>query len=124
MDTDKFKKAYSESRNGASYFVRHPLVRQFQYSDGVQECAEAGCYWLLDIFATELPAAMRKADTPVTYIEVKVEGSKAALRAVPYEGAEPIWSRDVDWTDMPPGYWNFELVDEGERFALILLTEH
>ena len=41
MNTEKFLKAYNESRNGCNFFVRHPFARRFQYSDGVLECADA-----------------------------------------------------------------------------------
>ena len=55
MDHAAFHKAYNEGRNGANHFVYHPFVSHFQYSDGVQECAATGMYWLLDTAATELP---------------------------------------------------------------------
>lgn len=124
MDEAKFKAAYNESRNGANYFVRHPLVRSFQYSDGVQECAEAGCYWLLDIIATECPKPLRRSEAGVSTVYVRVKDSKAKL-SLEIGGQRPVlWDREITWTDMPEGEWQFELVDEGERFAFILITEH
>lgn len=124
MDEARFKAAYNESRNGANYFVHHPLVRQFQYSDGVQECAEAGCYWLLDIIATECLMPLRQSGEPSGIVRVIVQDAKADIELTVTETGPPLWTRHVNLTDMPEGEWVFELVDEGERFAMILLTEH
>ena len=64
MDTETFKAAYNESRNGVNTWFRHPFNHNFHYSDGVQELAEAGCYWLLDVLATEVDQVMRSAVVP------------------------------------------------------------
>jgi hypothetical protein len=124
MNTEAFKKAYSESRNGANFFVRHPLVRIFHYSDGVQECAEAGMYWLLDVVATECLRPLREGGEPCSILAVTVINGKAHMALSTEDDAPAIWQKDIEWTDMPDGTWTFELVDEGERFALILITEH
>jgi hypothetical protein len=123
MDDAAFKAAYSESRNGADYFVRHPLVRRFQYSNGVKECADAGCHWLLDIVATEIAQGMREFGEPHGYVVVKVSKSKALITFEVEEG-KPLIQRRVSWTDMPEGTWTFEIADELERTAFILTTEH
>ena len=60
MNTEALHKAINEVRNGANFFVRHPLCRNVLYSDGVQEVAETGYYWLLGILATELPPCLQK----------------------------------------------------------------
>lgn len=124
MDDKAFLKAYNESRNGCNYFVQHSLVRKFQYSDGVQECAEAGCYWLVDIAATELPKAMRSSQVEHAMLEVSVKGGKAIMKLTHQDKSPPVWSKDIDWTDMPEGEYVFEIVDEGNRVAMILLSEH
>lgn len=124
MDNNAFKKAYEESRNGCNGFYRHPMAKRFHYSDGVQECAEAGCHWLVDIAATELPKAMRDAKVNRSMFEVTVKNGKAHLRLTAEDAAPPIWKRSIEYTDMPEGEYVFELVDEGERVAMILLTEH
>lgn len=124
MDNNAFKKAYEESRNGCNGFYHHGMVRRFQYSDGVQQCAEAGCYWLLDIAATELPKVMRDRGEPRCMFEVFVHESKAVLSLTARDNAPALWKRLIDLTDMPDGEYVFELVDEGERVAMILLTEH
>lgn len=124
MNTDAFKTAYNESRNGANYFVRHPMARRFHFSDGVKQCADAGCHWLLDIAATELPQAMHSAGEQHGILEVKVADGKALMKLTVDDDRPPIWSRTIDHTDMPEGKWTFELCDEDERIAMILLTEH
>jgi hypothetical protein len=124
MDDKAFLKAYNESRNGCNFFYRHSLARSFQYSDGVQECAEAGCYWLLDIAATELPQAMRSKKLEHCMFEVHVAKFKATLKLTYQDRSPPVWQKDIDWTDMPEGEYVFEIVDEGNRVAMILLSEH
>lgn len=129
MDTEKFKAAYNASRNGCNEFIRHPLARSFAYTDGAQECAEAGCYWLIDILATELPAEFRKQNNvPSTcVVTVAVAKHKAVIRAE-FEDGVVAWSKKIDMTDMPDGDWQFYLADEGPdtnaRYRCILLSEY
>ncbi len=125
MNKAAFLKAYHEGgRNGASCFYNHPMVKSFQYSNGVQECAEAGCYWLLDIAATELPKAMRAHGEANAFLEVGVWNARALLRLTVDDAKPAIWSKVISYTDMPEGRWVFELGDEGTRVAMILLSEH
>lgn len=124
MDNEKFKRAYGESRNGCNFFVRHFFVRSFQYSDGVQECAEAGCFWLLDILATEVPQIIRQHKESMLVINVDVaQDGKATITGLG-SGDRKIYLRELESADMPPGRWIFFLADEGHRLALILPTEH
>lgn len=122
MNTEAFTKAYYESRNGANFFVRHPLVRKFTYSDGVKDCAEAGTYWLLDIAATELPQLCPVGALGV--LTVTAGDNKALLKLELDDGVPPVWTRKLDFTDMPDGVWSFYIVNEGERIAFILPTEY
>lgn len=124
MNIDAFKTAYAESRNGANYFVRHWAVRSFQYSDGVKQCADAGCHWLLDIVATECPKPLRASNEVMGFLSVRVVNSKANIQLTVDDDAPPVWERRVDFTDLPDGSWKFFLADEGNRFAFILPTEY
>ncbi len=124
MNTEAFTQAYNQSRNGANFFVRHPLARSFQFSDGVQECAEAGCYWLLDIAATEIPAVLRRHQEPMGILYVRVSDDQAKLSLELEDDVPSAWAKTIPWTDLPEGEWVFEIVDEGERVAMILITEH
>jgi hypothetical protein len=105
MNTEAFLKAYRQYRNGTDAFHFNPLYRKFLYSDGVKECAEAGCYWLLDILGTELPA--------------EIIGKF-------HDDDEAPYTKQIDWTDMPEGTWEFYVVYEGAEFGYrcILLTEY
>jgi len=124
MNTAAFIRAYNESRNGTESFTRHWAARNFYFSDGVIECADAGCHWLLDIAATELPQAMRKHQALQAFLEVAVKDGAAKLSLTVSDDLPPIWSRSIDFTDLPEGDWVFELVDESERVAMILISEH
>lgn len=124
MNTSEFIRAYRESRNGANGFFFNPLYRSMAYSDGVKECAEAGCYWLLDIIGTECLKPLRAAANPMGIVEVTVAGGKAKVTLTDGDDEPPLWNRAIDYTDMPEGSWTFYLADEGERFSLILPSEY
>lgn len=126
MDIEAFKTAYSKSRNGTYNFYFNPLYRQFLYSDGVKECAEAGCYWLLDILGTELPAEFKRAQEHTCMIYVVVKDNKAEIIGKFFDDDPAPWSKKIDWTDMPEGTWEFYVVYEGPEFGYrcILLTEY
>jgi hypothetical protein len=119
MDEQRFRNAYNEPRNGANAFYRHMLVRKFQYSAGVQECAEAGCYWLLDILATELKLPVGD----MAIVKISVNDGKARITSSLNDDSID-WSRDIHYTDMPDGAWTFYAINEGERVACILPNEY
>ena len=124
MDNAKFISTYNESRNGANGLLFNPLYPKLKYSDGVRDCAETGCYWLLDIIGTEGLAPLRKQNTTLGIITVKVANDKAVISMSTGDDIPPVWSRKVDYTDMPEGEWLFYLADEGSRFVLILPSEY
>lgn len=80
MNTQKFIRAFNESRNGCNHFIRHPLGRQLIYSDGVQECFEAGTYWLSDIVATECVQPILSSTHPMGFLYAVAKAGKADLR--------------------------------------------
>jgi hypothetical protein len=128
MNIEKFKTAYNEFRNGCNNFIRHPLARNFAYSDGVGECADAGCHWLLDILATELPPVFKMNEhvSNMVSIHVKVKDGAAVIRAE-FEDDLTAWKRQIDWTDMPEGTWNFLVSNEPQApapFRMILVSEY
>lgn len=122
MDIEKFKQAYGASRNGTDQ-LHHGFIKRFTYSDGVKECAEAGCYWLLDILATEGAMKIRKAGESLTTVNVVAKKGKASIKLLG-SGDVQFWKRNIDYTDLPDGTWTFLVADEGERFVMILLTEY
>ena len=124
MNHTEFKRIYGESRNGANGFVRHPLARSVIYSDGVQDVAETGIYWALDIFATELPKMMRQHDEHMLVITIMVQDSKAHITATGSGDKMLPWSRVIDWTDMPDGDWIFYMSADGDTATIILPSEY
>ena len=129
MKTEEFKRVYNETRNGANCFYRHPLARNVAYSDGIRDLAETGCWWLLDIWATELPAVFKKhPHMGGQYIlKAKVAKGKVKLWAEAGDDLPPVWKRSNIWTDLPEGEWVFMMVDECEDptpYRILLLTEY
>lgn len=118
MNTEKFLAAYRESRNGCDNFVRNPLYPRFLYSDGVQECAEAGCYWLLDILGTELPEHFkRKPDAYMCVVTVTVADSRATIVGMFDDNDPEPFRKKIAGTDMPTGVWTFNVTNEGAEFG-------
>ena len=127
MDNQAFTRAYDEFRSGVHEVYQHPLGRALLYSDGVKECAETGCSWLLDIIATECLKPLRDSLTGLGTVEVMVFNRSASLRLVVEDGGPAIWTREIEHTDMPEGLWVFFLNPEGAvttgDFVLCLPSE-
>ena len=124
MDTAKFQQVYGLSRNGAEFFVRHPLVRSFAVSDGVRDLADVGCWWLIDIAATELPAVLGRKSEYMGVLTATVKNGKAKLEMTGTNDVT-LWDRDIDYTDMPEGKWNFYVtLEDGSSSLMILPTEY
>lgn len=134
MDEIQFKSAYGASRNGANQMYYHSLVRSFQYSDGVRDCAGAGCYWLLDILATEMPLVFRDPRAnPVEcrslFMAITVtvfrDGRRGALITGELRDDETIYRREIQMTDLPEGEWKFFVFDNNDgTYTCILPTEY
>lgn len=132
--TEQLKTLLDESRNGCNDYIRHPLARNFIYTDGVQEVAElCGAYWLLDIIGTEAAPALTK-QFKLSYansglIEITA-GEKGAVISLTLSDEDPaVWSRTIEYTDFPHGHWVFKLgmdqmLDEGRTVVVMrLLSE-
>ena len=125
VNTEAFIKAYKESRNGASFFVRHPLVRSFLYSDGMQECAEAGCYWLLDVLATEIQAnSFTQKQSILCIAQVVVKDQKCEITGEFFDGDTEPYTKHVPYTDLPEGTWNFYMSCEDGKVICYLPSEY
>lgn len=128
MNTEAFIRAYNESRNGTDGFHFNPLYRNFLYSDGVKECAEAGCYWLLDILGTELTRPMFKnRDSHMCIVTVKVpeHEQRATIICEFVEDDPKPHKREILYTDMPHGNWVFYVSDDGDgKLRCILPKEY
>lgn len=131
MNTDAFKAAYNESRNGVYQYHFNPLYRRFHYSNGVRDCAQAGCYWLLDALGTELPAIFKKGPRApsllVVTVSVPLNGQSRATIVGKFsdESDPPEYSTEILYTDMPGGDWVFFVSDDGDGvLRCILPTEY
>lgn len=127
MNIEALHKAINESRNGANFFVRHPLCRSVAYSDGVQEVGEAGAYWLIDKIASELPEKFKLNSDVSSFcvIQVRVDQSRAQITAE-FEDGVIAWKRVVEWTDLPDGVITLYMADAQEGtwpYRIILPTE-
>lgn len=124
MDNARFEYAYNMPRNGCNYFVQHPLAKGFAYSDGVKECAEAGCYWLLDILGTEMLTEEISPQGLMSIVHITVENNKARIEGSLSDDAPSQYARTIEWTDMPEGVWMFYLTNDDGTRRLILPSEY
>ena len=125
MNTEAFIKAYKESRNGTYFFERHPLVRSFISSDGVKECAEAGCYWLLDNLATEShPNQFKEKQSTLCIVQVVVKDQKCEITGEFFENDPTPYTKQIPYTDLPEGTWNFYLSYEDDKVICFLPSEY
>ena len=127
MNIEALHKAINESRNGANFFVRHPLCRSVAYSDGVQEVAQAGCWWLIDILSSELPEKFKLNSDVSSFcvIQVRVDQSRAQITAE-FEDGVIAWKRVIEWTDLPDGVITLYMADDQDGpspYRIILPTE-
>lgn len=114
----------TELKNGLSLFTgtenyyKHALGKM-KYTDGVKFFAEnagGGAYWFLDIVGTEI--VQLQQSEPFIHISLdsnEVE-NKATITADDGNDNQ-LWSRTIEFTDCPPGVWEFYLFD-----GIMLLT--
>ena len=135
MDDQAFKAAYNESRNGSNQMYHHNLVPPFRYTDGVRDCAMAGCYWVLDVVATEGRAAMIErakvaedhALSPHTLVAFSAKGwVEFRLEGYDDDGNwVTVWRRAPALADLTEGEWRFDFgalnVPSGNCQGLIVL---
>lgn len=107
---------------GTDIWYRHPLNSEMFYTEGVQYFAEAGgAYWLLDIIATEIFQLLRKE--AFISIRVDVKDGKAKITADDGgkgDGPVLLYTRDIEYTDLPEGEWKFFLTND----VLLLPSEY
>lgn len=118
METQDLKNLMDSWSGGSDGRTRHMFNRRFIMTEGVMAVAQAaGCFWLLDIIATEVaPICMNeweKNSNGMTFFKVKSEGGKAWLWLEEDEGEPPLWERTIGYTDFPEGIWTFYLGVDG-----------
>lgn len=111
-----------DSYSGGSYgLTRHPFNRRFIYTDGVKAVADlAGCYWLLDIVATEVaPICLKlwedhEAGQTFLHVNVKPDASCDLILDDGNDGDYCVhWRHKIGYTDFPEGSWTFYLFIDG-----------
>lgn len=126
MNTEQLLNAYHAVRNGTEHYYRHSLVHIFFYSDGIKEMADAGCHWMVDVLATELPGQfrIRPLDTLCIVTLDVVDGKAFFVGEFSDDDVTP-WKRTFGFTDMPAGQYKF-LVGKDEKGHLLacLLSEY
>ena len=125
MNNEAFLKAYKEPRNGASFFVRHPLVHNFIFSDGMKDCAEAGCFWLLDVLATEVKSKQfNDKNSVLCIVQVTVKDLNCKITGEFFDGDLTPYKKHITYTDFPEGKWNFYLSYEDGKVICYLPSEY
>lgn len=127
MDQDKFIKAYKEVRNGTNNYYFDRLVPHLLYSDGVKECMDAGCRWLLYTLGTELisPFNKQRETTSLCIVTVTVAGNAAKIVGQFNDEGTNAYTKDIPYTDLPEGEWMFyvSVVDE-HKYLLYIPSEY
>ena len=123
MDEKAFNRVYAESRNGCNEYYRHPLVRNFVYTDGVRDLADTGCWWMVDVFATEVPAVMRANSEYNGWIIVRAKDGRATM-CFEVQEDNPLWVKRIEHTDLPDGTYLFEIGREDSSYVCCLISEH
>ena len=113
----------SQLRNfcGTENWYRHPLFRQFLYTDGVQFLGyEAGAYWLIDmIFGFQREQKAVRNEPFQTWDLIKGENNKATLTCG--DGNNNIvFTHDLTYTDFPLDKIRLFLIDN----VLLLTSEY
>lgn len=124
MDETSFVSLYNASRNGACYFCKNPLYPRFRYSDGVQELAQTGCYWLVDLLGIEIPGVFDKnPGETLMIVEVTVQKNRAVIKGS-FTDTETAYTRST-CTDLPEGKWNLYIGNDGDGvYRCILPSEY
>lgn len=94
---------------GTENWHRHALNKMMLLTDGVVYFAEtAGCWWFLDIVATEV--FNKQASQAFLVIDFDVASDKADI-CVSDGNDNQLYRRRINFTDAPAGNWRFYLTD-------------
>ena len=100
------------------YRTNHLFAKDMVHTDGVQYFADpAGCYWFLDIIATEAFPLLKKE--PFMAINLLVEDGKAKI-AVEDGDLKTLLAKQIDYTNCPDGLYEFFLTNN----VLMLTSEY
>lgn len=95
---------------GTEVWYRHSINRRVMYSEGVKYFADkAGCYWLLDILATQ-PEILKQAEEFAS-IRLQVADDMSANLSVTDGNDTTVYTRRIGFTDCPEGDWEFFFIN-------------
>lgn len=85
---------------GTEHWYRHPILKHFLYTDGVQHVAETGeAYWLIDVIASaQLIGEVEREEFQVWILKTK--DSTGIVYAEDGNG-NLIYRQEIEFTDFP-----------------------
>ena len=105
---------------GTENWYKHPMVKDFLYTDGVKAvAATAGAYWLVDRIAFN-QLKNHVASTPFQLWILDVKDGSAELTMREDSDRSAVIEEKIDHTDFPTGTWKFYV----EGNVLLLPSEH
>lgn len=104
---------------GTENWYRHPMNREWLYTDGVQHfCEAAGAYWFMDILVTE-PEILQTAQE-FAAVTLTVLPTQQARITVTDGNENETFHRHLQYTDCPEGEWRFYMYNN----VLMLTSEY
>ena len=129
MNTQDFHRALKEVRNGADYFMRHPLTPRSLISSGLREVADTGCWWLVDLLCTGYAHQLKLDDkagrisgTPI--VEVKTRGGVTRVALSYGDDEPPTHKNKIDPSCLPDGGFSILGGVEDGQAMFYLLSEY
>jgi hypothetical protein len=108
----------SQFTGTTSYYPTFVFTPKLHHTDGVEYFAEnAGCYWFLDIVATEIYPLLKREP----FIGITLFSNDGKAKIVANDGDDKtIFKKNIDYTNCPVGNYHFFLTDN----VLMLTSEY
>lgn len=102
MKTEKLTKADLAEFTGTEQWYRHPLVKNYLYTDGIKYVAErAGAYWLIDEIAFhQTHPLVSKEEFQSWTLNVDLQQATAILACDDGNG-RIVYKKEIGYTDFP-----------------------
>ncbi len=120
-------KAFLDEFCCSEEFYRHHLVSGVVYTEGMKAMAETcQAYWLLDVAATNLRAAVLKSGKDPFFIgKLKRNEKGGATFSYRLDSRKRfITSQYIPYTDFPLDVFEFYACDNGNGYTLLLKSEY
>jgi len=106
---------------GSEKFYRHPLTRQYIYTEGVKFLADnAGAYWLIDAIVSY----RRKEEFQVWVLKVKNESAVLTMQEDTSLGWPALVTQEIPYTDFPLSEMKLYCQNNGQGFTIFLPSEY